>query len=327
MTTGKWIITAAGIVLFSMGASSWIYFHRAKPAPKAAAPEPSRDEIVLSGVVTPRNPLAVPAPVAGIVESIEVTPGGDVLAEQILGKIRDEELSDQSADVDEQLNQARQTLEEAEARLTAARLESSRASADATRSQGDFESARAKADRQELLYKEGATPRNTYEAARRSLADNQAEYTALKKLADLSAEQVQRITAEVETATNVVEELTREVDDTAGGLRAGEVVSPIDGVLVSAAAQPGEKIDTNSNALFVVAPSKLNLGLLLQPEPKLLAQIREGMPALVTFENFPDTPFPAIVARVSAPDVEIHFDTTEAIWIPGQSASVRIKIR
>src|SRR5204863_7762831 len=79
----------------------------------------------------------------------------------------------------------------AESNLASARMESSRADADQQRSRAALDKSRAFYERQQTLFKAGATPKLTWEEAERDFQAAQQEFDIMDKAARLSAGQVQ----------------------------------------------------------------------------------------------------------------------------------------
>ena len=135
---------------------------------------------------------------------------------------------------------ARSELERAQSRLTnleasvvAARLEASRAGADASRSRSDFDAAEKAYLRQQLLYREGATPRLVFEKAERDYLRAKSEYETLAAVAKASDQRVDALLKDVDAARKNLAGKTADLEDADADLLAAEVHSPVDGMVVA----------------------------------------------------------------------------------------------
>jgi HlyD family secretion protein len=329
MTRGKWLTIALALIVLGVPAATWMVLHRAKPtvAPPAVVQASAPGEILLMGTVAPRDAVPVPAPLEGILEVIEVPLGSEVLMGQIIGRMANQRLIEANNSAEEALNAAQERVANLDAQLTSAKLEAARATAEASATEGDLERAKANAERQEALFKEGATSRNAYELSKKQLATEQSDYAILRESAKSSEERAKTLTADLEATKTAIEDRNKALEESAASLRTGEVLSPIDGVLVSSKVQPGDDVPPKTTDLFHVAPSALKLVMTLEPDPPTAALLRDGLDALVTFATLPDTPFPGKVVKTAAGAWAVNFDTTEAVWKPGEQASVRIRVQ
>ena len=329
MTRGKWLALAVLVAVAAGSATTWALLRRAKSAesaPAAVATTASAGEITLMGNVAPRDAVLVAAPVEGILEVLEVPVGGEVLMGQIIGRLINKDRQDASDSAEEQLTAARERVANTEVQLTAARLEAARAAAEATATQGDMDRARAAAERQEILFKEGATARNTYEQAKKDAAARVSEYTLLRESARAAEERAKTLAGDLDAAKKAVENQTKAIETATANLRMGEVVSPMDGVLTSSKVVPGDMVPEGTKDLFSVAPNALRLAVLLEPDPSAAAVLRDGLEAQVTLATLPDSPYPAHIVRTQDGRWEAQFETPELVWRPGDQASVRIRL-
>src|SRR5690349_297977 len=134
---GKWILFAGVTILLAVAAGA-LSLWRQSAAPKVEAPRKpvatpavNPPEVSLPGKVQAQRVVSVPAPIDGTIEAFSADVGQDVFEGQLIAQIRntkvDSTLELATAEVDKA--QARVTSTEGE--ITAGRLESSRASADA----------------------------------------------------------------------------------------------------------------------------------------------------------------------------------------------------
>jgi multidrug resistance efflux pump len=325
------LLTALGAILAAAGAGAFLLLRQPEPSPAAGQPAPQPEmapgtEVALSGPVQHRLVVGVPPLIDGVLDSVEVQLGDEVFAGQLLGRVRNEELASFDLEAREDLLKIQARVNETESRVLAARLEASRAAADASRAQADFERLKKIADRQALLHGEGATPRLEYEKAQANLKPARDEYDALREASRLADERVQALAAELDAVRASLNTQTTETEATSADIQAADIVSPVDGVLVAAAAAPGDPVNPDMLGLFQVSPNPYWLKVIVEPEPPILERIAAGLPALVFFSESPSTPFEGAVSGVQNGRVEIAFDTPEPLWRAGSTATARIKL-
>ena len=188
---GALTVLAVGALLYFRG--------RQHPVPHAtftaaAAPQPA--ELNLQGKIRPQHVVGVVAPVPGLIESFLVEPGADVYTGQVLARIGAQGLSSAREVAQSDLERAQETAAKAEATANAARLELSRADADAQRSQMSLQRAEKTLNRQQTLFREGATPRLTFEKAQSDFEAATKDYEIVSLTVRTAQESVQSMAAE-----------------------------------------------------------------------------------------------------------------------------------
>jgi len=302
-----------------------------KAGPKKAEPPPqmllaSGTELSYTGTINAREILLVPAPVEGTMEIVEVEPGQEVFEGQLLGRIRNEGLDGVMTAAREQLEAAQSKVTNLDGALLAARLEVSRAMADAQRAGGEYDRARKVADRQQLLYREGATPRLTYEKAQKDSENARSEYEGLRELARRSEERLKTLTADLEAARKTLEEREKALEAAQNDLSAAEVHSPADGVLVASRVKAGDAVDAGMEDLFQISTNPLQLKVMIEPEPPVLEKLRAPAPVSVLVAELPLTPIEGELVEIKDGKVTVNFDAPDAVVKSGLTATVRVKI-
>src|SRR5947207_419992 len=110
-----------------------------------------------------------------------------------------------------------------------ARLEVSRAEAEAQRSQAALDRSEKIYLRQRTLVAAGATPRLTFEKAEHEYQSAQQEFTVMDAAARSGREHVQAALKQVEAAKRIVEDKAGQLEEAQADLQAAEVHSPVDG--------------------------------------------------------------------------------------------------
>jgi multidrug efflux pump subunit AcrA (membrane-fusion protein) len=122
-------------------------------------------EAMPNGIIRPQHTVSFGAEVEGNIEAFLVEVGDEVFEGQALARIGAGNLDIDRQNASHEVEAAHDAVSKAEALATAAQMEASRADADATRSRQEMDRTQRISDRQSALYREGATPRVTYEKA------------------------------------------------------------------------------------------------------------------------------------------------------------------
>jgi HlyD family secretion protein len=294
-----------------------------KPAPRAAAF--TGPEVTLPGSVRARSVVLVPVPIEGTLDVIDVQPGDDVYEGQFLAHVR-------STGLENSREAARTDLEAAQARandlqnqLIAARAEVARDRGEATRAQATYEDAQRVFERQQVLFKAGATPRLVYQKAEKARDEAKTEWDTLAALAAASEDRAAVIARNLESARRTVEEKKQALDEAAASAAAADINSPVDGIVVACTRRVGDEVSPAVADLFRIAVNVRDLEAVIDAEPPVLARIREGQEALIFTEDLPDA-IPAKVVGVERGQIIVRFTSPTPLLAPGAAVQVRIKL-
>ena len=327
---GKWLLTS-GIVLFAAILSALLAVRGGLPlAPKPAvkapvAPAAGLAEISLAGQVQAKTVVNIPAPTEGIVERFLADVGEDVFEGELLATIKNVKLNtvERTAEADRARAQAR--LESLEGAIIAARLEGSRARADATRAKAELELAEKTYTRQQMLVKEGATPRLVFEKAETEYQKLKADTESFENLASTAEARVVSLGKEFEAARTIAQSKAQEADEAKADLGAGEVHSPVNGVVLARHGQAGEPVYRSVEDLFLIGTDLGNLAVVLSPDAKTLGKIHAGQPAWIQIAEAPGA-LSGVVREVKGAQVYVDFANPLPAIRPGLSAQVKIKV-
>ena len=309
-----------------------LFRREAKKVEPKKAPPPvtpviaSGAELTYTGVISARELLLVAAPVEGTLEALEVQPGQEVFEGQLLGRIRNESLDGIRTAAQEQLEAAQSKVTNLESALLASRLEVSRASADASRAQGEYDRMSKAATRQQMLYREGATPRLTFEKAMKDADGARAEYEGLRELARRAEERIKDQTSDLEAARKTLEEREKSLEAAQSDLAAAEVHAPADGVLLASRAQVGDTVHAGMEDLFQISTNPLKLKVTIEPEPPVLAKLRTPLPTAVLVAELPLSSIEGELVEIKDGKVTVNFDAPDPAIKAGLTATVRVKI-
>ena len=278
------------------------------------------------GSVTAVNSVAVSAPVEGVIEMIAVEAGTEVFAGQMLARIGNSTLESARGAVNEELERTKQRVNNLESALIAARLESSRAEADLTRAKAEHERKEKIASRQELLHREGATPRLTYERAQKDLETAKLDNDSAFEVARQARDKVTALLRDLESANKALEESAAALEKVKAEMDASEVHSPVDGVVIATRAQVGTEVTPAMKDLFQIAVDLAVLRVTVEPEPPVLKRIQTGLPVIVSIVELASGGIDGEVVSTAGDKVEVAFPRADPAIKPGQTAQVRIRL-
>ncbi|AGA34153.1 HlyD family secretion protein [Thioalkalivibrio nitratireducens DSM 14787] len=254
-------------------------------------------EVRAQGVLRARGQIAVHPQVTGVVAEVaDGVAAGDDRVRSGAWLVRIEDTD------------LRLAFEEAQSAWLAAQ-------GDAAAARGRAQRARQERERSERLLRERLIPRDERDQA----VANQEELETALEIAEAHVEQAR---------------IRR--DRAAENLQRSVVASPIDGVLLSLFAEPGQPVSpAGGQPLFEVAPSLEALELRLEVNEADIGRVASGQSVRFTVEAFPGREFPGQVRSVRAGgqrqggitvyDVVVNVDNADRELFPGMSAQARIE--
>src|SRR5579859_1906539 len=309
----KWLLAGAAALLIAGGAGGYYWYGLPHPAPapqpkptQPAKTAPQEAEVSLLGKIQARNVVNVAAPIDGAVDSYLADVGEEVFEGELLARIKNEALDSahQTAQVDAARAQAHIT--DLEGQVMTARLEASRARSEAIRAKADFERAEKDYKRQAVLVEAGATPRLVYEKSQKEYENTKASYEGLDSLARNAEDHVTQLAREIDTAKTDAAAKVKELDNSETQISSEEVRSPVNGVLVARHGQAGEQVDPQMKDLLQIAVDLSALEVAVDPDPSVLAQVKQGQEALILVAEAPAA-IPGTVREIKAGRVFVDF--------------------
>ena len=326
---GKWPLVAGLIVLFAVAAGVVTVVRKgSRPSSKAVQPVAQAAiplRISLPGRVQAKKIVSIPVPTEGIVERFMADVGEDVFEGELLARIKNAKIDNVAKIAEEDAARSQARVADLEAGLTAARLEGSRARADATRTKAEFDKAEKIYQRQKMLVREGATPRLTFEKAEAEYNKLTADNESFGHLAAAAEERVVSTGKELENARKLAQAKSQEMDEAKADLGAGEVHSPVDGVVLSRHGQAGEAVSRAMQDLFQIGTELTSLQVVLNPDSKLLPKFRAGQPASIQIAEALGA-IQGSVREVKAGEVFVDFANPLPAIKPGLTAQVTVEL-
>jgi HlyD family secretion protein len=113
-----------------------------------------------------------------------------------------------------------------------------------------------------------------------------------------------------------------------------DIVTPVDGTVMSRNANPGQPVAPNSPALFLIAADPEHVAVDASISPADIGVVRQGDKATMTVDALPDRAFQGTVSQVrrspqSAPgaasyDAVVNVDNADLVLKPGMAATTQI---
>lgn len=207
------------------------------------------------GALMPEELVHVPAPFDGRVEKIDVLPGTVVSEETILLELRNPDLQQQALDAEWNLQAAESDLVNLKAQFQSARLtqRSSLASLEA-----QYRNAKAKGDRDEVLYKQGLMLELDYRLSKSNVEELANQLVIEKERATALGESLDAQLASKETSIRQLKATLQLRHDQLSSLK---VRAGGSGVLQQVLVQAGQRIGPGTDLAIVVQPRKLKAEL------------------------------------------------------------------
>ena len=326
------LVPVLAVLVIASGAGGYFFWkakHPAAPKPGPAAeapPLPPGAVVKFQATLRARNVVAVDVPVDGVLEEFPVKPGDEVFEGQILGSIKNDVLVENEKDAALQLERLKTKLTTLESQLLATRLEESRQAADASRAASDRQRAERAYQRQQMLHREGATPRKSFEAAQTAYDSAKAEESSLDAVAKSLRDRMTQITQDVDAAKKLVLENEAEYDEAKAGLAAAQLFSPVDGLIIAIQKQAGEEVRAGMEGLIQVAVDLTMMEAIVELEPSMIPRIVAGMAAEVYVAELTGG-LPGQVRLVEDGKAYVEFASPTPLVRPGMTATVTLQLK
>jgi membrane fusion protein (multidrug efflux system) len=300
---------------------------KAEADKKAAQATAESQEIVLPATLEANTvaTIAVPVPIEGKIENFHVEIGAEVYEGQLLANIRSHSIEAEREEAEIDLEKYETRVKNLESSMAAARLEASRAIADASRIRNDFEKAEKNYQRFKILLERGATPKNTFLKAEKDYLALQAEAKNIDAVAANAEERVTTLQRELDNARKLLEAKSSDLEEAKQKIGSGDVTSPVNGVVVARRGQAGENVHPSMADLFRIATDLSTMRAIVEVLPGAAARIHPGQPATVSIAEMGDT-VQGQVLTVEGGKVTIEFANPNPLVKPGLTAQVRIKL-
>ncbi|MBI3684309.1 MAG: efflux RND transporter periplasmic adaptor subunit [Acidobacteria bacterium] len=328
---GKWLLIWATVILLAIavGALSVLRKPATTPAGKEQVMQPAEpvgDEVALTGKIRAAHIVAVPAPVDGTLESWAVDVGHEVLEGQPLGHIQNTGLEAAREIAQFELERAQTRVTALEGAILAARLEAARAEADAGRTRSETARLEKVFARQQMLYREGATPRLVFEKADLEYKAAQEEAATSAEISRQAAGRVAKLEKDLDLSRTSINDRAVELEAAKENLESANILAPADGAILKLGVEVGGEVARTMQDLVQIAVDPALLEVVVEPEPRVIERIRPGQPALVLVPDIQSESLEGQVKQVDGTRVIIEFSSPNPAIQHGMTASVRIKL-
>lgn len=328
---GGWLLFAGTLILAAAAAGALTWLKRAAPQQKnppaaTAALHPVEHDFSLPGRIQAQHVVPVGATVTGTIESLLVDVGQDVFEGQLLAHIGSHGLESAREEAARSAQNAQEKVNAIESRIIAARLEASRSRADSNRARDQFERAEKAYQRQQVLNREGATPRLVYEKSEREFETARTEFNSLDELARQAENRARDLMHELEAAKRSLDDRNAELESATAEAAGADIRSPVSGVVVARKGEPGNLLQPDeAKDLFEIAVDLSHLTVEIQPDPAALKRLRPGQDALLFVADLPGA-IPGTVKEVRAAGAMVEFTSPSPVIRPGMTAQVRLTL-
>ena len=327
---GKWALFGGIVILGAVAAGALAVWKRqSAPAPApvvAAQPITINADLSIPGKVEAREVVGVQAPSDGTISEYLVSTGEEVFEGQLLARIRNPSLEAEQEQAKMQADKAQERLNVLESQLLASRLEASRARAEVARVQDDYTRTERVAQREEMLNREGATPRLKYQKAVSDFNTAKLEYEAATARLKIADSRVTDLGKDIDLAKKTVEERNAGLEEAEGNLQATQIHAPVDGIILERKGEAGVDVRIGEDNIIRIATSLGQLQVVIEPEPAVLQRLKQGMAAEVILAEMASTPLNAEINRVENGRAYVFFGSPDPSIKPGVTAQVKIRL-
>jgi multidrug resistance efflux pump len=268
----------------------------------------------VQGRVEARHTVPVSVSIAGEVDSFSADVGQDVFEGQILGRIANEGLQTGRDNAQRIVQSAEAKLGTLETAISAARLEAARAHTESVRAADDLNRASKEYDRQKMLHKAGATPRNTYERSEKDYEAARSETEGSADIARRADERVEQAVKEYDNTRKTLEDKRKELEEVQTALAATEVHAPVGGVIVARQGEIGKTLtQQEASALFLIATDISALQAVFPVDPAM----KVGDTVMLTFGDASTEPLRAIIRQIKNGEATAEFTSANPAIRPG----------
>ncbi len=321
-------IPALALCVF-IGTAGWYgwreYRSRQQKQAEAARPAPTPDPASQTwlGRIRAQKTIAIPAPIDGTLEAMDVHDGDDVFEGQLLAHIKNTAVEANRLRTEEDIERAKARVADLESQVIGARLEASRASANLARARSEYEIKSRQFERQQKLFREGAAARKTFE---KSQVDFEAASTELKdneQSARAAETRIASLNTNLDEARKKLTELTTELEESDADLLVGDIKSPTNGILIGHKRSVGEEVTRDISDLFEIATDLGALEVIADIPADLAKKLAPGGRAFVQIAEAGPAPLNATIKQVTANQAVVEFTSPTPTIRPGMTAQVR----
>ncbi len=330
----SWVgIAIAVVVLVTAGSAAFVWYRGQSgtktitPVPAAAAGgSAANGEISVSGTISATEVTKVGVPIDGQVTAFHAEVGDEVYQGQLLAEVTNTGLGTAQQAAEAELERAGERVSKVEALVASARLEASRAEADYSRVKADLDRAARLWNRQQMLLKEGATPKRVAEKAEADFRTLQQDSANLGEVSRGAESRLASLTADLDNARKTLERRSEDMEATKARVDSGQVFSTVSGLVTGRRGVAGDEVHPTMDDFFQIATDLSRLTVTVEPSPAVVAKIKPGLEVLVVVADLPNEALAGVVRAVENGRVVIDFANPSPVVKPGLTAQVRIRL-
>lgn len=303
------LVAVVGGVAYFAGLRSAEKKETGSVTPAPAPEEPLQSgQIQLMGTVRSANPVEILPDTSGVVQSLHVRKGDSVKEGDLLAIVRNEAFEA----IEQRLAREYQALvtrvEELEKSVARAKMEVTRMQSDVESSASRLYLVRQEGERQRLLHAEGATARQKYEEAQRSLESAERQHRTLEQVLATAESQLA-----LQEQTLALDRMARadkqaEWEAAKGDVGLGEVLAPVEGTVTEIHTSEGMDVGPNAEPMMEIAPTDAVRYAVLEPSEPEMRRIRVGQPAVLRPQSLSDVrELPGTVYGFRGAEVLVEF--------------------
>jgi multidrug resistance efflux pump len=327
--SGLWFVAAGVLIIGGVLGGLYFVLRKEPPAPVAstsATPTlPAGADVTFTGKIAARSLISLPAPVSGVLDRLDVTPGTPVFEGQKIAHIKNDELTSARDLANENKQRAQTRLENIEASSISARLEASRANAELARVRLDFTAAEKNYLKQQMIYKAGALAKLKWQQIEKEYTILKQDLETIEETAKRAQDRADAVTKDLELAKAQLDEMNAELELKSVDMASADITSPVDGMLVGAKVDVGGDVSLTMTDLFTISPSPGELQVTIQPNKPVLDRLKIGLPAWISIVDL-DENIEGVIAKIEGDAVTVEFNTNNADVKPNTDVIVRIRL-
>jgi HlyD family secretion protein len=327
MSLGKglgWVV-----VLAALGAAGWFGYQKwdAKDeAPKFRTAKVEKGPLIATvaatGILNPVVSVSVSSQVSGQVKELFVDFNAEVKKGQLIARIDPEQIEYRLRQAQADLDAARASIGTQQANIAVQRAELARAEANLAEAKRDFDRKAS------LVQKNFISPSEAEKA--------EAVYKAQAAGLEAVRAQLGVAQANAKNSEAVVKQREAQLAQAKVDLERTAIRSPVDGVVVKRAVEPGQTVAASLQApeLFVIAQNLADMQVDAAIDESDVGRLRVGQAATFTVDAFAGRTFNGAIRQVRKAaqtvsnvvtyTVVISASNPDLILLPGMTASVRI---
>lgn len=297
---------------------------KAPPSTTAAIPPTPASvitDVTLQGPVQAVDIQPILATLDGTLAATLVEPGAEIYEGQLLAQLKNDSLDRDRSETELELSHTQERTTQLEGLIAQAKLEAFRATAEANQAATNLRAKQKTYDRQQLLFREGATPRLTFEAATRDYQTAQKEADARASLARVSDERLRQLQLDYDASKQQVDRLSLALDAARSSLGGQQIYAPANGLILERLLDRGAAV-AKDQPIFSFTSDLSRLRVTVRDTR--LSAFRGGQPASVILAEAGPDPLPGIIESIAGDQATILFRSPNPAIKPGVIATIRL---